>query len=44
MRSENIIYTNGPGIVKFLMHFMVPVNIHRKICTDIIRYAVGIPV
>ena len=34
MRSKQIVYSDRPGIMKFLMHFMVPVNIHRKIRSD----------
>ncbi len=44
MRSKQIVDSDRPGIVKFLVHFMVPVNIHGKIRSDIIWYPVSIAV
>ena len=37
MGSEQIVYADGPGPMKFLVHFMVSVNIHRYIHADIVR-------
>ena len=44
MRSKQIVYADRPGIVKFLVYFMVPVYIQGKIRSDIIRYPVSIAV
>jgi hypothetical protein len=30
MRSKQIVDADRPGIVKFLVHFVVPVNIYGK--------------
>jgi len=42
--SEKIIHTNSPGIMESLMYFIVTVNIHGKISSEIIRNAVCVPV
>ena len=42
--SEKIIHTNSPGIMESLMYFIITVNIHGKISSEIIRNTVSVPV